>query len=270
MTTQWLERSALVTVKTYPTPSEKYHETVCTAAVTKEEGWLRLYPIQFRDLPRHQQYAKYQVIKLRMTKHEGDARPESFRPDEKTIEVLETLGTVNDKQWQRRREWIDPTQSASMCEIQREQKRTGKSLGVFRPKEVTDLVFEEDDPEWSGKKQGILNQMRLFYEKQLDLEKIPYSFKYKYICEDANCKGHTQSIIDWEIMELYRNVKRSSQDENEVKQKLRQKFLDQLCGPGRSTSFFVGSHSRYPATFMILGVFWPPKPVASLFESLPC
>lgn len=48
----------LITVKTYPIPSTKYDELVCTAGVTEEGEFIRLYPINFRDLPYDQQFKK--------------------------------------------------------------------------------------------------------------------------------------------------------------------------------------------------------------------
>ncbi len=266
MTDEWLQREAIVTVKAYPTPSTKYHETVCIAAVTKEEGWIRLYPVQYRDLPQSQQFSKYQLVRFRMQKHPKDRRPESYRPDENSFEPGEVLSTKGDKDWKRRREWVMPTVSPSMCWIQEEQGRSGKSLGMFQPKAVQDLLILDDDPEWSGRKQGIMDQMRLFCERQLNLEKIPFCFKFKYLCESPTCRGHTQLVIDWEIMGLYRNVRDLTSDSEDIKRKIRAKFLDQVCGPGKDTYFFVGNHSRYPASFMVLGVFWPPKnPQKDLF-----
>lgn len=40
----------LITVKTYPIPSAKYDELVCTAGVREDGSFVRLYPINFRDL----------------------------------------------------------------------------------------------------------------------------------------------------------------------------------------------------------------------------
>lgn len=39
----------LITVKTYPVPSTKYDELVCTAGVTEPGDFIRLYPINFRE-----------------------------------------------------------------------------------------------------------------------------------------------------------------------------------------------------------------------------
>ena len=46
----------LITVKTYPIPSSRYDELVCTAGVTETGDLVRLYPINFRDLPFSKQY----------------------------------------------------------------------------------------------------------------------------------------------------------------------------------------------------------------------
>jgi hypothetical protein len=72
MTGTWMQREALIVVKAYPNPSAKYFETVCVAAVTREEGLIRLYPVAFRSLPENQRFKKYQRIELRMQKHERD------------------------------------------------------------------------------------------------------------------------------------------------------------------------------------------------------
>ena len=52
----------LITVKTYPIPSKKYDELVCTAGVTETGDFIRLYPINFRELPFTRQYKKYQWV----------------------------------------------------------------------------------------------------------------------------------------------------------------------------------------------------------------
>jgi hypothetical protein len=257
MKSDWFERDALVTVKAYPNPSAKYHESVCVAAITKEEGWVRLYPVQFRSLPASQRFKKYQRIRLRMKKHDRDVRPESYRPDESSFQLLDVIGPERVAE---RREWIEPTLSPSMCEIQKSQSQMGKSLGVFRPKEIVDFLIVDSSPEWSGRKQAALDQLTLFDERTTQLEKIPFVFKYKYVCNDDRCKGHSQSIIDWELMELYRNVRDEASDTQDIKAKIRAKYLDQICGSKRDTFLFVGNHSRFPNTFMVLGVFWPPKP----------
>jgi hypothetical protein len=70
------------------------------------------------------------------------------------------------------------------------------------------------------------------------------------------CNGHTQSIIDWEIAQAFRTWR---YDETERLEKIREHWLDKLCGTGRDTFFFAGNQHLHPGSFLVLGVFWPPK-----------
>src|SRR5262245_56455470 len=70
----------LITVKTYPTLSQKYGETVCTAGVRPDGSWIRLYPIPFRRLDEQQQYSKFDWIEGDLVKSRSDPRPETYHP----------------------------------------------------------------------------------------------------------------------------------------------------------------------------------------------
>jgi hypothetical protein len=52
----------LITVKTYPTLSEKYDELVCTAGFKEDGSWIRIYPVPFRKLDYENQFHKWQWI----------------------------------------------------------------------------------------------------------------------------------------------------------------------------------------------------------------
>ncbi|MBN2130432.1 MAG: hypothetical protein JW741_13090 [Sedimentisphaerales bacterium] len=264
MSDQWLEREALVTVKAYPNPSAKHFETVCTAAVTREEGWVRLYPVGFRSLPEEQKFKKYQCIHFRMQRQTRDQRPESYRPDEHSIQLRQVVGT--DDRWWERWQWIRPTLGPSMCELRHLQEGEGRSLGCIKPRDVEDLIIEKAAPEWTGRKRAAIDQMTLFDPVETRLEKIPFVFKYRYRCESRDCPGHNQSILDWELMELYRKVRDQGVPLEDIPRQIRRKFFDELCGADKDTHLFVGNHSLYAASFMVLGVFWPPRSdVRSLF-----
>jgi len=61
--------TVLVTVKAYPAIGKKSGEAVCVAGVRLDRDvpeWIRLFPVGFRDLPRDKQFAKYQVVKLKV------------------------------------------------------------------------------------------------------------------------------------------------------------------------------------------------------------
>jgi hypothetical protein len=73
-------KKILITVKTYPTPSRKSIEASCTAGITENGEWIRLFPLPFRYLEYGKQFSKYQWIEARVTKA-SDPRPESFKID---------------------------------------------------------------------------------------------------------------------------------------------------------------------------------------------
>jgi hypothetical protein len=182
-----LEREVLITVKAYPNPSSKYFETVCVAAITREEGWIRLYPVGFRSLSPDKRFQKYQLVRMRMEKHDRDQRPESYRPDEHSFELGEVIGTKD--KWGERWQWIRPTIGPSMCELMKLQKNEQRSLACIKPRSVEDFMVEDASAEWSDKKQSVLNQLTLFDPVENKLEKIPFIFRYRYRCDDKGCRG---------------------------------------------------------------------------------
>lgn len=255
------ELEVLVVVKAYPNPSQALSEAVCVAAISRELGFVRLYPIPFRDLDDAKKFAKYQAIKLGVRVPRNDARPNTFRPDLSTLKLLGAPLTTADG-WRDRKEWVLPWVSESMCSIQRHQETNGLSLGFFKPREVIDVEQEEDShKDWTPAELAKLGQGDLFETKdKKPLEKIPYNWRYRYKCADPRCKGHRQQIIDWEIHELYRNLKRRGiTDPVRIHEKIREKYLGELCGLDKDVYFFTGNMAKYPQSFLILGVFWPPK-----------
>jgi len=72
-------KRVLVTVKTYPHPSQKHRELVCVAGVQEDGSFIRLYPVPFRYLEKGEQFAKYQWIELQVVRNSKDRRSESFR-----------------------------------------------------------------------------------------------------------------------------------------------------------------------------------------------
>ena len=112
------KQKVLITVMTYPHPSEGYQELVCTAGINEAKEWVRLYPVDYRYRPRGQQFRKYQWIEVELEKPESnkDNRPESWRPLLDSIQIVgERISTAND--WQDRREIIDAMPHLSLIHI---------------------------------------------------------------------------------------------------------------------------------------------------------
>ncbi len=92
----------LVSVKTYPTLSTKYGETVCTAGVREDGSWVRIYPVPFRRLNEEEQYRKFNWIECQLRRNSRDHRPESFNPiDYWELKPVGRMGTSNN--WSERR-----------------------------------------------------------------------------------------------------------------------------------------------------------------------
>jgi hypothetical protein len=143
-----IKTKVLITVMTYPHPSRGYQELVCTAGITENDEWVRLYPIDYRYRPRSQQFRKYQWVEIDLLPRgdKNDRRKESRKPILDSLQVLgEPLSTKNG--WRERREIIDrmPTYTVKQLRALHETERT--SLGIVRPTRVLDLKIEPAEPE---------------------------------------------------------------------------------------------------------------------------
>ncbi len=99
------------------------------------------------------------------------------------------------------------------------------------------------------------------FEPSVQLEKIPYNFGYEFIDQDG--VRHRYTISDWEIQELYRKCRSSSQKvtlekrEQEAIEKVRQK-LDIEFLTKKDLYFIVGNLKNHKDSFMIIGLVYPP------------
>lgn len=73
-----MQKKILITVLTYPTPSHKYIETVCTAEITEEGDWIRIYPIKLRMLEGKIQKYHWYIFEVEPRPSDKDLRKESF------------------------------------------------------------------------------------------------------------------------------------------------------------------------------------------------
>ncbi|HEY7933786.1 MAG TPA: hypothetical protein VID48_08175 [Solirubrobacteraceae bacterium] len=230
-------------------------------------------PADYRGLVYARRFKKYEAIELEASKSAKDSRPESFSPVLDSIIVGEFIDTDSGT-WRRRLPFFDAVEDQSMCEIQRRQKTERKSLGVFRPLEVTDLKVTAAEEGFAEAQRALLNQPSLFGDRAGDdtraaLEPLPVKAKFAYRCSDPACPGHEQSLIDWELGALYRSLGEKGDDEATIHAKIRQKFFEQYCSDRYDTRFITGSMLRHPGSFLILGLVHSKRVVrpqeASLF-----
>jgi hypothetical protein len=260
-------KKALIVVRTYPTPAMKGVEVSCTAAISETGEWLRLHPIRYRYLSQEQRFQKYQWIELKVTKA-NDGRPESYSPNNQTIKIIsEQLGTSN--AWQARKNIVFPLRSHCMCCLTKERNEKGyPTLGFFRPKTIERLIIKAGSANWTPAQLAILRQENLFERKpELELEKIPFNFRYQFTCGHETCKGHKMFCSDWEMGESFRKWKADYRDEWESK--FRQRYEAEMIEKN-DTHFYVGTVAKYPGTWIIVGLFYPPQSSQSgLFQAEP-
>lgn len=268
----------LITVKTYPTISKKYNELVCTAGFTETGNWIRIYPIQFRQLDYYSQYKKYDWVELDLVRNTSDFRPESYRPLTISTQptVIDHLDTGKTRDWSDRKAIILPSVRTNLGVLIEEakDKQIKTSLATFKPTRIIDFDWKPVDREWSTDKVKHMSQLQLFEQRGTQLatiRKLPYKFRYSF--EDENGQFSRTMIEDWEIGALYWNcLKRADGNEQIACQQVGQKYYDDFAKT-KDLHFFLGTtqahHLRAKNPFIIIGTFHPPKakenPQLSLF-----
>ncbi|MGC4066400.1 MAG: hypothetical protein QM784_17565 [Polyangiaceae bacterium] len=139
----------LITVKTYPTLSRKYGETVCTAGIREDGSWVRIYPVPFRRLEEVDQYRKFEWVECQLIRNKTDPRPETFRPidDSAFVRVGELDCSDN---WRERRRLLLRTARVydRLDELIAEAKANRLSLAVFKPTRIHGFSWEAEERAW--------------------------------------------------------------------------------------------------------------------------
>ncbi|WP_245782865.1 MULTISPECIES: hypothetical protein [Amycolatopsis] len=256
---QWQVLRVLITVKAAPNPSATYGETVCVAGIRLDlasPGWVRLYPINFRDLESDRSFRKYDVVRVRARPARNDPRVESWRPDLHSLRVERHLNP-----WNPRRPHVEPYLGGTMCELLAAVRSAppARSLAIVRPARIVGLDIEPH-PGWNeddrAKIDQYVSQLDLLGTERSALEAPRLRGWYRYRC-DASCRGHRQGILDWEFVALQRRL--NHLDDDALARELRARFLGQLCAPGRNAAFYVGNQAKRQHVFSVLGVYSPPR-----------
>lgn len=268
----WETVTALITVKAYPVIGSKTGEAVCVAGIrldTPEPTWIRLFPVPFRQLAEDKRFKKFQIVQLRaQRRHGADRRPESLHPDLDSMRLGEVIDTQNGT-WARRWSLLgDRAGEVTMCELLMGARTSGQaspSLGLVKPAEVTDVTVTTN-PAYAPATQTVVED--LFGADTTPLQASPFIAKYRYKCLAVGCNGHHQTIVDWEVGMLGRRLLREGKDEAQAIAGIRAKYLGEMASAAKDVHFFVGNQHQHPASFLVIGVFWPGKntrPATPLF-----
>jgi hypothetical protein len=261
-----------ITVKTYPTLSEKYDELVCTAGICEDGSWIRLYPLPFRKLENEQKYKKWQWIEVDVERNISDFRPESYKV--LNIDNLKIIPSESGKvNWGERKRIIFQAEDAftNKAEILRLTKSNPptRTLLTFKPAQIIKFYTKPTEREWSKDKLELIKEKAKqlsFFQTQEELieefkivDKLPYEFRYVFT-DDEGIESDLM-IEDWEIGALYLNcLKDANGNENIAIEKVKARYWDDFMK--KDIYLFLGTRlrdqSRSPNPFSIVGVFYPP------------
>lgn len=236
----------LITVRTYPVPSRKYIETVCTGGITDQGEWRRLFPIDLRYLEEERQFQTYDVVQVGVSP--GDDRPESRKPNLQTLQKINHLDG-----WDAKCQWINPTIFPSFEAM----IAAGQTLAPVAVEGVKDLLIEKVPPNWSPDQLDRLRQQHLFRENK-PLEKVPY--KFRFVWTDGEGIEYKNTILAWEIHQTWRKWR---WEYDNVIERIRDKWLNDVCSTNNQISFYMGNYAKRRNLFAVTGIFNPPRGVAS-------
>ena len=257
-----IKKRALIVVRTYPVPDESGIESSCTAAITAEGEWLRIFPVPWRLLPEEQRFRKYDWVDFDLVKATSDTRPESHH--------LQPSGGISivssEQEWQNKENIVLPRRSHCLCCLVKERDQNQRpTLGIIRPHLISRFRIAPDPTPWTEAQLAMLRQQHFFAEPpEEELEKIPYKFYYEFRCPEETCNGHTLMCTDWEMGQSYRKWRMTYGDGWE--EKFRLKYETWMLG--RDIHFYVGTVAAHPNRWIIIGLFYPPLEAESAQGSL--
>jgi hypothetical protein len=232
---------AIIIVKAAPQVSSRHGETVCTAAVTCDRRWVRLYPIAFRSLEDAQQFKRWDVVQYTWHQPRDDRRAESRRLRHQSLTVT---GSYSQSQ---RYGLVAPMVKVSL----EEEARQGRSLAFIRPAIRRFMIERKPADELDDERQKFAlasKQADLFLAPILPYEPCPYRFKYDYETKDGKRTGTCQ---DWETEATYFNWRKHYSEADAIKH-MQSRWGEEM--PIKGLLFAMGTHSQYPETWLINGL----------------
>lgn len=227
-------------VKALPHAGERHGETVCCAGLTESGEWRRQFPIHFRTL--EQKFRRWQWIDYDWRRPKDDQRPESRRVQEHTIVAGREMPE------RERASFLDrlvvPSTEAAAAK--------GQTLALIRPHNVRFHHEKKRAHEIDRERQAYAAVARqgTFFDKELTaLEPCPYAFRFEY--ETGDGKPHRNTCDDWETAAMFYNF-RGRYGEAQALRLMDRTFNNDY--PTKGMVFALGTHSRYPGTWLLVGV----------------
>jgi len=266
-----VKEELLILTKTYPSPSAKYRETTCVAAVNSAGQMRRLYPVPYRLLDGANQFQKWEWIKASISTTDGDARPESRRIDTDSIQRDGNVIKPKDGDWSERVRWIQPHIVPNFAALEARRQATGETLGFLRASKIIELkITPIKQADWTEADKIKLTQDGLFDSIEIKqrhaLRKLPFDFHYRYECATTGTpETNTHKLTDWEIGALYWNCEKSYGPDG-WEAKFRHRLETDFAK--KDLLLLMGTIHRFPDQWLIVGIVYPPKPPAGAARQL--
>jgi hypothetical protein len=148
-----------------------------------------------------------------------------------------------------------------MCRLQREATIRSVSVALIPPARVTRLQVRRH-PAWTPEQQARIDryvEQPTLYGSAQRTPLPPPRFRgiYHYTCREPDCRGHRQRLLDWEFVRFQHRL--DGLDDTTATQRLQRRFHTRMCGPDREVAFTVGNLAPHPRSFIVGGVYWPPR-----------
>jgi hypothetical protein len=252
----WAKIKVLVVTKAYPERSKKYGTVACTAGITDDGNWIRLYPIDIRHFFGKYKISKFDIIEVEC-KADSDrlCRKEShkIRPD--SIRIIDKTLTKPRVDWEKRSNLILPMLDNSIEILQDKYKSDKISLGLIKPIEILDFQKTDDLELYENQSWSFTNNLN--GEIIPRVTKIPHILKYRFKCKGCKNLTHNMQCEDWELFESYRSWGKRYKNVDILWKKLKGRYYNWML-KNRDLYFIMGMYSRYP-TWFIIGLYYPPK-----------
>jgi hypothetical protein len=265
----------LMLVKTYPTPSQKYGEIVCTAGINIDTlEWRRVFPYPFRTIEEGSQFKKWDVVEIPLEKSNQDQRPESRRlMDVQSIQGIRHIES-GDRFWTPRMPYLKTgaagTVQQVLNEMLSEDKQTwGPTIRVIRAKPGTGVLessyqgaaWDEDDLVKLEKARLEIEQ-NMFAPPELirnfrNLKRPPYKLRLRFA--DQSGEEHSLLLLDWEFLWLLlKEVTRLGSHEAAL-ESVRKKVEQEIFASNRDPHLVLGSmnHVLKQRQLAVIGHFSP-------------
>jgi hypothetical protein len=229
-----------IIVKALPRPSAGYSETVCSAGITSQGEWKRLYPIRYRHTG--EDFNRWDIVDYDYVANVHDKRVESCKVLQGSLKVMGSKRAAD------RQALVEPLITNTV----EDAAALGRSLTAVRPASMR-FIYRLKRPEI------ILAEKAAYVKaaKQVDMldreveafDPTPYALSFSF--HDQTGVKHTHQCGDWETHAMFYKW-RNTYGEEDALRRMKDKFEREYMEKG--TVFVLGTLAKRPRQWTLLGV----------------